>query len=245
MLLRKHKSYICIALVLFALASVTLPKQAIAFEFSVPTEVNAVLMPDGAVVNSSFSTGTNTSEDPLAVSGDLSLNDGFKGSLVFNNQNNTKDIEVDTGDKIDGSVDITKIDNSLDYSKKNIIGSINWSIQQKIKTAFAIYSADDDSLYFYNRGNVPSEGKIYNNRTVTKLYRNVETITENYGVTAEYAPWESFEIKKVKVIDEIYPTNLSAWFEGIEYPTEFDISKLNTSKTTKMYKTFCGFKNSF
>lgn len=237
MLLRKHKSYICIALVLFALASVALPKQAIAFEFSVPTEVNAVLMPDGAVVKSSFSTGTNTSEDPLVVSGDLSLNDGFKGSLIFNNQNNTKDIEVNVGDKIDGSVDITKIDNSLDYSKKNIIGSINWSIQPKIKTAFAVYSADDGSLNFYKRSSVPKAGEQFEGKTATKVYTGVET---DIYTNIRYAPWytERREVTDVFVADQIKPISTAYWFYGCANLTSANLSKLDASDVVNMQNMF-------
>ena len=234
MLLRKHKSYIYIALVLFALASVAFPKQAIAFEFSVPTEVNAVLMPDGAVVNSSFSTGTNTSEDPLVVSGDLSLNGGFEGSLVFNNQNNTKDIEVNVGDKIDGSVDITKIDNSLDYSKKNIIGSINWSIQPKIKTAFAVFSQDDGSLNFYKRYEVPKAGEQFEGKTATEVYTGIEKLS------SLFMPWSQHKtsITNSTVIDTIKPISTSNWFSNFTALTTADLSKMDTSATNDMQSMF-------
>ena len=237
MLLRKHKSYIYIALVLFALASVAFPKQAIAFEFSVPTEVNAVLMPDGAVVNSSFSTGTNTSEDPLVVSGDLSLNGGFEGSLVFNNQNNTKDIEVNVGDKIDGSVDITKIDNSLDYSKKNIIGSINWSIQPKIKTAFAVFSQDDGSLNFYKRYEVPKAGEQFEGKTATEVYTGIET--------NRHVPWrfDCGSITNSRVVDKIKPIDTSSWFSACSKLTSIDLSNLDTSAVTDMSAMFVRCSN--
>ena len=58
-------------------------KTAYALSFQVPTDINAALVPDGTIVNSSFSTGSNTSGDPLIISGDLSLNSGFEWMLVF------------------------------------------------------------------------------------------------------------------------------------------------------------------
>ena len=237
MLLRKHKSYIYIALVLFALASVAFPKTSIAFELSVPTEVNATLMPDGTVINPSFSTGTNTSEDPLVVSGDLSLNSGFEGSLVFNNQNNTKDIEVNVGDKIDGSVDITKIDNSLDYSKKNIIGSINWSIQPKIKTAFAVFSQDDGSLNFYKRYEVPKAGEQFEGKTATEVYTGIET--------NRHVPWrfDCGSITNSRVVDKIKPIDTSSWFSACSKLTSIDLSNLDTSAVTDMSAMFVRCSN--
>lgn len=58
-------------------------KTAYALSFQVPTDINAALVPDETIVNSSFSTDSNTSGDPLIISGDLSLNSGFEGMLVF------------------------------------------------------------------------------------------------------------------------------------------------------------------
>ena len=42
-------------------------------------------------------------------------------------------------------------------------------------TAFAVYSADDDSFMFYKRRGVPQVGDMFNDRRVTEVYTGFET----------------------------------------------------------------------
>ena len=42
------------------------------------------------------------------------------------------------------------------------------------KTAFAVYSADDNSLNFYKRAGMPSAGDTFNGKTATAVYTGIE-----------------------------------------------------------------------
>lgn len=63
------------------------------------------------------------------------------------------------------------------------------------ETAFAVYSADDNSLDFYKRAEVPEVGDKFEFKTVTEVYTGfetgtytlVETPTDRYG--SSNAPW--------------------------------------------------------
>lgn len=223
------------------------PKTAYALSFQVPTDINAALMPDGTIVNSSFSTGSNTSGDPLIISGDLSLNSGFEGVLVFKNHNNTKDIEIGVGDKIEGSVSITKVDKSLDYSNRNLIGKISWNIQPKLKTAFAVFSQDDGSLNFYKRNSIPKAGEQFEDKIATEVYLNIETSDYGDGVNDDLEGgnkpnWiaNARKIKSVKIVDKIKPISCAFWFINMEYVTSdnFNINMLDTSECRNMRSMF-------
>lgn len=147
--------------------------------------------------------------------------------------------EVNVGDKIDGSVDITKIDNSLDYSKKNIIGSINWSIQPKIKTAFAVLSDDDGSLNFYKRSSVPKAGEQFEGKTATEVYTGIETDKYNYSSDV---PWYSkrSSITNIQSVDTIKPVSITYWFYNCTALTSLDLSNFDTSAVTSMGFMFDG-----
>ena len=80
------------------------PKTAYALSLQFPTDINATLMPDGTVINSSFSTGSNTSGDPLIISGDLSLNSGFEGMLVFKTTTTLKILRLVLVTKLKGQL---------------------------------------------------------------------------------------------------------------------------------------------
>lgn len=213
------------------------PKTAYALSLQVPTDINATLMPDGTVINSSFSTGSNTSGDPLIISGDLSLNSGFEGMLVFKNHSNTKDIEIGVGDKIEGSVSITKVDKSLDYSNRNLIGKISWNIQPKLKTAFAVFSQDDGSLNFYKRYEVPKAGEQFEDKAVTEVYTGIET---SKYLNGDMPPWRLKRslITNSTVVDTIKPVNTGYWFYGCDQLTYLDLSNLDTSSVTSMGSMF-------
>ena len=65
------------------------------------------------------------------------------------------------------------------------------------ETAFAVYSADDNSLDFYKRAEVPEVGDKFEFKTVTEVYTGfetgtytlVETPTDRYG--SSNAPWHT------------------------------------------------------
>lgn len=103
------------------------------------------------------------------------------------------------------------------------------------KTAFAVYSADDQSLNFYKRSGVPAVGDTFESKKVTAVYTGIETMTSR--------PWSGYasKIKTATVIDEgIRPCKMSNWFNGCKNMTTCDLDKLDTSNVTNMYGMFGG-----
>ena len=114
-------------------------------------------------------------------------------------------------------------------------------------TAFAVYSADDNSLMFYKRRGVPKAGDMFNYRRVTDVYTGfetgaytlVETPTNRYGSST--APWAAHQsqIEAVKILDDgIAPKSVSVWFSNMTKLKSVDVARLDTSKCTQMADTF-------
>lgn len=115
------------------------------------------------------------------------------------------------------------------------------------ETAFAVYSADDNSLNFYKRTEVPEVGDKFEFKTVTavytgfetELYYLTETATDRYGSST--APWAEYQskIEKVSIIDGgIAPKSISVWFANMTHLKTVDVAKLDTSECQKMIDTF-------
>ena len=114
-------------------------------------------------------------------------------------------------------------------------------------TAFAVYSADDNSLMFYKRRGVPKAGDMFNYRRVTDVYTGfetgaytlVETPTNRYGSST--APWAAHQsqIEAVKILDDgIAPKSVSLWFSNMTKLKSVDVARLDTSKCIQMVDTF-------
>lgn len=76
------------------------------------------------------------------------------------------------------------------------------------KTAFAVYSADDNSLDFYKRTEVPTAGSTFEGKTATAVYTGIETMTSR--------PWSGYapNIKAATVVDEgIQPKSTAQWLQ--------------------------------
>lgn len=102
--------------------------------------------------------------------------------------------------------------------------------------AYAIYSADDNSLRFYKNNAVVTVGSKYNGRTVTALYTGVE----NSNFLSAGVPWSSYagSITSVVVEEEVAPTSTGFWFYGFSSCSNFDLTKLNTTNVTSMISMF-------
>ena len=101
------------------------------------------------------------------------------------------------------------------------------------KTAFAVYSADDQSLNFYKRSGVPAVGDTFEGKTATAVYTGIETMTSR--------PWSGYasKIKTATVIDDgIRPCKMNSWFNGCYTMTACDLGKLDTSKATDIGSLF-------
>ena len=103
------------------------------------------------------------------------------------------------------------------------------------KTAFAVYSADDQSLNFYKRSGVPAVGDTFESKKVTAVYTGIETMTSR--------PWSGYasKIKTATVVDEgIQPKSTAQWFSVCPNMTQCDMSKLDTSSLTIASSMFNG-----
>ena len=109
-------------------------------------------------------------------------------------------------------------------------------------TAFAVYSADDNSLNFYKRDTVPAAGDTFNGKIATTVYTGIET--DVYDSSINYQPWYSYRssITSVSIIDEgITPVSTAYWFYGLNNTSLTAIGgldKLDTSNVTNMRSLF-------
>lgn len=105
--------------------------------------------------------------------------------------------------------------------------------------AFAVYSATDNSLTFYKNSDTVTVGSTYKGKTVTAVYKDIETT--NYTASDE-VPWivdqNNEKVTSVVVENEISPVSVAYWFYYFEFCESFDVSKLDTSNVTNMSNTF-------
>lgn len=105
-------------------------------------------------------------------------------------------------------------------------------------SAFAVYSADDESLDFYNRSGKPAIGDTWQGKSVDGVYAGFETARYDYDATklitdgldtACSTPWYSIKdaIKRVSVVDAgIKAASLRCWFANMLNVETVDIGKL-------------------
>lgn len=114
-------------------------------------------------------------------------------------------------------------------------------------TAFAVYSADDNSLNFYKRDTVPTAGSSFNGKTATAVYTGIETDTYIYDEISTYqptTPWfsNSSSITSVSFVDSgIAPVSTAWWFfnmQNASLTTIGGLDKLDTSNVTAMTYMF-------
>lgn len=104
---------------------------------------------------------------------------------------------------------------------------------------FAVYSEDDASLTFYKRRALPVEGSVFEGKTATAVYANIQN-------TKSTPPWKGIasKIKRVAVVDGgIAPQTMYAWFFECANLLSVNLSKLDTSKTTSLEYAFSGCKS--
>ena len=112
--------------------------------------------------------------------------------------------------------------------------------------AFAVYSADDDSLMFYKRRGVPQVGDMFNDRRVTEVYTGFETekyeplIQDDFNGPVN-TPWydSAASCLKVQVVDSgIKPAWIEYWFQDFRTCGDFNLSLLDTSNVTALGHVF-------
>ena len=104
---------------------------------------------------------------------------------------------------------------------------------------FAVYSEDDASLTFYKRRALPVEGSVFEGKTATAVYVNIEN-------TKSTPPWKGIarKIERVAVVDEgVAPQTMYAWFFECNNLLSVNLAKLDTSKTTSLGYAFSRCKS--
>ena len=121
-----------------------------------------------------------------------------------------------------------------------VLGSVTFTFAKAVPDAFAVYSADDNSLTFYKRADMPVAGSAFEGKTATEVYKGVEDAS--YTAT-DGSPWSSHaaEITSVTVEDEdISPFSTGYWFCGASKLSTVNLAKLDTSQTAFMNSMFEG-----
>ena len=127
------------------------------------------------------------------------------------------------------------------------LGSVSFTLAGADRVAFAVYSADDGSLDFYKRMDVPAVGDTFEGKAVTAVYTGFEndwyefvtTDSSSYGLTD--APWAPYlaDIKTVRVADDgIAPSSMRVWFADMTSLESVDLAKLDTSRCVNMSDAF-------
>ena len=119
-----------------------------------------------------------------------------------------------------------------------VLGSVAFTFAKTEPDAFAVYSADDGSLTFYKRADVPVAGQTFEGKTATEVYTGLEAMASIPGWTQNHFN----DIKTVTVCDEgIAPTGTAFWFAGVRNLKTADVSKLDMSrcKTIECMFTDC------
>lgn len=115
-------------------------------------------------------------------------------------------------------------------------------VSTKKANVFAVYSADDNSLRFYNRADKPSVGDVFESKTVTAVYTGFDTASAYSSYMN--VPWRTYrsDIKSVAVVDKFSAANTAYWFYGFTAAdgVTFDLANLNASKTKSMAYMFGG-----
>lgn len=111
--------------------------------------------------------------------------------------------------------------------------------------AFAVFSADDNSLNFYKRVDVPKVGERFEGKTATEVYVGIEDgdvtpLVSVYAPDIAGAKWPCASyVTEVNVIDPITaPRGLNGYFADFNTAHTMNLAKLDTSNVTNMKDMF-------
>lgn len=163
-------------------------------------------------------TGANVPDDKLIYQW-VKVKDGSETSIDGATGSTYTATDDDAGYEL-----VCKVSSTDDICQGTICGATG--AVKKIQ-AFAVYSADDDSLIFYKRAEVPKQGTIYLGKRATAVYTGLENMTSAPGWMLNY----SKDIKTAIVYDKgISPTDTGFWFAELRNMKTVDVSKLDMSK---------------
>ena len=131
------------------------------------------------------------------------------------------------------------------------LGMVSLTLGGADRIAFAVYSADDGSLDFYKRMDVPEVSDTFEGKTVTAVYTGFETTsyhllgydpaTNNWNSCDTNTPW--FDIRNnvtsINVIDQgIKPYNIAFFFRRFENLESADLVNFDLSETVSIDSMF-------
>ena len=232
---------------------------------SVPTTVPCKLLSDGTVVTPTSWKIENSGSTParLAMASakpayeDISISAKAKGSTLLDYSagfaSYDPTLTVPAHGSLDVSWSVSPIDpvehaDLFEQASQNPVALLSASFlfcaqstepDASDSVPFAVYSEDDASLTFYKRRALPSEGSMFEGKTATAVYTNIQN-------TKSTPLWKGIasKIKRVAVVDDgIAPQTMYAWFFTCDNLLSVNISKLDTSKTTSLDYAFSGCKS--
>lgn len=200
------------------------------FRFTSKSLVGNVTIAGDTLVGSTLTANTSGLQ-PDAVPGYQWYRDGVKISGALDKTYMT--VDDDSAREVTCKV----IDASGKYAGELVSNII---IPEKPAEAFAVYSADDNSLNFYKRPEMPSVGTQFEGKTVTEVYTGFE---ESEYTSNSLAPWYARHafITNVEFVDVVKPRSTAYWFYNCHSLTNLDVFNLDTSATMRMNSmfTFC------
>ncbi|MCD8207499.1 MAG: Ig-like domain-containing protein, partial [Bacteroidales bacterium] len=140
-------------------------------------------------------------------------------------------------DTADATIDVTPEGGYLVYTATATLvdGTVVTDVQrvEDTREAFAVYSADDNSLTFAY-GDAPAVGGQYDGKTVTTVYDHVDSVS---ATSAESIPWYSVRASITDVVIdetfyEIQPISLAYWFNEFSSLQSLDLSGMDTTNVT-------------
>ena len=191
------------------LANVHAERKTLSVEASAATKGGTALLdvsPDAAVFNQGFELAAGASADmawSVAVTDDIERSEALSGALL-------------------GPTSLL----TLTFT----FAAVEDEPQPSAASAFAVFSADDNSLTLYKRADAPVEGTAFLGKEATRVYTGIEN-------SRSTQPWKDVaeRIATVSVADAgVAPKSLYAWFFGCSSLTSANLRGLDTSGTTTM-----------
>lgn len=138
---------------------------------------------------------------------------------------------------------------TIDLSQTRQLATITWKVgtAQYVKpdpkpnqngTAFAVYSADDNSLRFYKRDYLPKEGTKFNNRIVTQLYQCGREWDEHTMMSC----WRFLGTTIIVEDEGIKPLNMESFISNNKSFISADLRKFDFSECTSFNASFANSK---
>ena len=131
------------------------------------------------------------------------------------------------------------------------LGTVSFTLGGADRVTFAVYSADDGSLDFYKRMDVPEVGDTFEGKTVTAVYTGFETAnyhllgydptTNNWNSCDTNTPWFNIRnnVTSINVVDQgIKPYNLKFFFRRFENLESANLVNFDLSETVSINSMF-------